>query len=128
MSSSTEVRSRKEHRTFSAEEKVRILAEYDGARSPLERAALIRREGVYSSLISNWRKQLRTGSPAKRGRPANPHSAENARLRKELERLQRRLAKSEMTVAALGKAHALLQMIAGESNADEERSSPSSRP
>jgi hypothetical protein len=39
--------------------------------------------------------------------------------------LRRRLEKSERTVDALGKAHALLQMIAGESSVDDERSKPS---
>ena len=86
----------------------------------------MRREGVYSSLLSNWRKQLSGGEvPKKRGRPANPEAAEVQRLLRENERLQRRLEKSERTVAALGKAHALLQMIAGESSADDERSKPS---
>ena len=56
----------------------------------------MRREGVYSSLLSNWRKQG-SASPAKRGRPANPEAAENARLRKENERLERKLAKAEHT-------------------------------
>lgn len=121
MSSDTEVRSHKKRRTFSADEKARILAEYESAKTPLERASLIRREGIYSALLSNWRKQL-ASAPAKRGRPANPEGAEIARLRKENERLQKRLAKTEHTLAAVGKAHALLQMIAGESNADEERS------
>jgi transposase-like protein len=122
MISDSEVRSRSKRRTFSADEKARILAAYDAAASPLERAALLRREGVYGSLLSNWRKQLATGAAAKRGRPANPEASENARLKKENERLRRRLEKSERTVTALGKAHALLQMIACESNADEERS------
>ena len=124
--SKSEVRSRAKHRTFSADEKARIVAAYEAAGSPLERAALMRREGVYSSLVSNWRRQLAaTDSPKKRGRPANPEAAEMTRLRRENERLQRRLEKSERTVAALGKAHALLQMIAGESSADDERSRPS---
>lgn len=118
----SEVRSRSKRRTFSAEEKARVLAEYEAAASSLERAALMRREGVYNSLLSNWRKQLVLGVPPKRGRPANPEAAENARLKKENERLRRRLDKSERTVTALGKAHALLQMIASESNADDERS------
>jgi transposase len=123
MSTNPEVRSRAKHRTFTADEKARILAAYEAAGSSLERAALMRREGVYSSLLSNWRKQLAQGvAPKKRGRPANLEAAEVTRLRKELERLQWRLEKSERTVAALGKAHALLQMIAGESSADDERS------
>ncbi len=125
MNSATEVRSHKQYRTFTADEKARILDEYQAAQSALERAALMRREGVYSSLICNWRKQLRANGPTKRGRPANPQAAEVTRLRKENDRLQRRLTKSERTIAALGKAHALLQMIAGESNADDERSNPS---
>lgn len=120
--SDTEVRSVRRHRTFTADEKARILNAYESASTPLERAALLRREGVYSSLLSNWRKQLAGGAPAKRGRPANPLTAENARLRRENERLERKLAKTEYTLAAVGKAHALLQMIAGESNADDERS------
>ncbi|HEY9085398.1 MAG TPA: transposase [Candidatus Tyrphobacter sp.] len=123
MSTNPEVRSRAKHRTFPADEKARILAAYEAATSALERAALMRREGVYSSLLSNWRRQLAQGdTPKKRGRPANLEAAEVVRLRKELERLRRRLEKSERTVAALGKAHALLQMIAGESSADDERS------
>ena len=124
MESDTEVRPRKKLRSFTAETKARLLAEYDAATTLLERAALMRREGVYSSLLSNWRKQV-SASPAKRGRPANPEAAENARLRKENQRLERKLAKAEHTLAAVKKAHALLQMIAGESSADEERSNPS---
>lgn len=124
MVSDTEVRPRAKHRSFSAEEKARILAEYEAAATSLERAALMRREGLYSSLLSNWRRQLASGASPKRGRPSNPEAAELARLRKDNERLRRRLEKSERTVDALGKAHALLQLIAGESNADDERSKP----
>ena len=123
---STEVRSQAKHRTFSAADKARILSEYEAAETPLERAAILRRSAVYSSLLSNWRKELATGQPAsKRGRPANPQATEIVQLRKENERVQRRLAKCEHVVAALGKAHALLQMIARESAPDEERSSKS---
>ena len=93
MEPDTEVRPRKKLRSFTAETKARLLAEYDAATTPLERAALMRREGVYSSLLSNWRKQA-SEPPAKRGRPANPEAAENARLRKENQRLERKLAKA----------------------------------
>ncbi|MGC8486129.1 MAG: transposase [Candidatus Baltobacteraceae bacterium] len=57
MESNTEVRPRRKLRSFTAETKVRVLAEYDAATTPLVRAALMCREGIYSSLISNWRKQ-----------------------------------------------------------------------
>jgi transposase-like protein len=67
----------------------------------------MRREGVYSSLLSNWRKQLANGAVPKRGRPPQPEAVEVARLRKDNERLRRRLEKSERTVDALGKARAL---------------------
>ena len=126
MSIHTEVRSRARHRAFTADEKARILSEYEAAASPLERAAMMRRDGVYSSLISKWRKQLVSGeAPKKRGRPANPQGTELLGLQRENQRLQRRLEKAERTIAALGKAHALLQMIAGESTADDERSNRS---
>ncbi len=122
-----EVRPRAQRRQFSADEKVQILAQYDAARTPLERAELARKTGVYSSLIANWRKQLRepTVQARKRGRPANLEAVEIRKLREENARLQRRLEKSERTVAALGKAHALLQMIASESAWDESTSSKS---
>jgi len=125
MSPNPEVRSKATHRTFTADEKARILAEYDAAPSSLARASVMRAEGVYSSLLANWRKQLAGGAPPKRGRPANPEAVENTKLRAENERLRRRLEKSERTVTALGKAHALLQMIAGESSTDDERSKQS---
>lgn len=126
MASDPEVRSVKQRRSFTADEKARILAEYESAATSLERAALMRREGLYSSLIANWRGQLAKKSPPrKRGRPGNPLTVDNVRLRKENERLERRLAKAERTIDALGKAHALLQMIAGESETDHERSKSS---
>lgn len=122
MSSNPEVRPRAKSRTFTAEEKARILAEYENASSSIERAAIMRREGVYSQLLSNWRRQL-TGTPsATRGRRPNSTSAELTKLQTENARLKRRLEKAERMVDALGKVHALLQTIAGES-AEE----PSSR-
>jgi transposase len=125
MSSELEVRAKGRHRKFSADEKARILAEYEAASTPIERATIMRKSGVYSSLLSNWRKQRVEGAPQRRGRPADPQAAENRRLREENSRLQRRLEKSERTVVALGKAHALLQLIASESATDDERSSKS---
>jgi len=63
-----EVRSKKAtRRRFSAADKARIIAEYDDAKSPLERAAVLRREAVYTSHIANWRKAPEASSDKPRG-------------------------------------------------------------
>lgn len=127
MSVDPQVRSRPKRRTFTAADKVRILTEYEKCSSPLERAALLRREGVYSSHIGNWRAALKRGASLsqKPGRRGDPKSGEVARLRKEVDRLQRRLEKADRTIEVLGKVHALLQLAAGESAANEQPSKKS---
>ncbi len=57
----SEVAAKATRRRFSAADKARILEEYEGA-SAIERAALCRREHVYTSHIANWRKQLASGA------------------------------------------------------------------
>lgn len=114
-----EVPAKATRRRFSAAGKARILDEYENG-SSIERAALLRREHIYSSHIANWRKQRASGAPleAKRGRKPDPTAVENTRLRKENEKLQERLAKAERVIAVQGKVYALLRAVAGES-ADE---------
>jgi transposase len=111
-----EVPAKATRRRFSAADKARILDEYEAA-SPIERAALCRRERLYSSLLSNWRKQRDAGAPlqAKRGRKPDPEGIENTRLHKENEALQKRLAKAEQIIDVQGKVYALLRAVAGES-------------
>ena len=90
-------------RRFSASYKLRILEEADQCREPGEIGALLRREGLYSSLLSRWRRQREAGAeealtPKKRGRKAKPVDPqarrvaelerENARLREKLEKAQ----------------------------------------
>jgi transposase len=125
MSKPTEVRSQATApRTFSADERARILQDYDSAATPTARAAVLRREGVYTSHISNWRKARNAGEPVAKtpGRRSNPDAAELLRLRTENDRLQRRLEQADRTIDVLGKVHALLQMAAGESATDEQPS------
>jgi transposase len=124
VSSSTEVRSKANHRVFTAEDKARIVVEYEKAATPAERAAMLRREGVYTSHIANWRKARDRGEALtpKRGRRPNPDAAELLRLRKENERLRRWLEEADRTIEVLGKVHALLQLPAGESASEEQSS------
>lgn len=115
----TEVRPVAKHRSFSAEEKLRILTAYEDASSSLERAAVLRREGIYSSHISMWRR-VRDGGKAiggkkTLGRPPDPQAVELARLRSENARLQKDLSKAQQIIDVQGKVSALLQTLAGES-------------
>ncbi len=89
-----EVRPKAEHRRFSAEYKKRILEEAQACTQRDELGALLRREGLYSSLLTKWRQQQAQGAlgglaPKRRGPKPDPHAEEIARLRRENERLQR---------------------------------------
>jgi transposase len=116
---------RPRRRTFTAEYKLRILEEYENAESPRERAALLRREGIYSSSISEWRRArdsaARETIPESRpGRPARSVAeAENERLRRENEKLATELARTKAALEVAGKAHALLELLS--ESADSEK-------
>jgi len=111
-----EVPAKATRRRFTAAEKARILDAYDGA-SAIEKAALCRRERIYSSLLSNWRKQRASGKPlaARRGPKPDPESAELTRLQKQNAALEQRLEKAEQVIDIQGKVYALLRAVAGES-------------
>ena len=112
-------------RTFTAEYKLRVLNEYENAESPRERAALLRREGIYTSTISEWRRARDKAAgeviPEKKpGRPARDAAdAENERLRRENEKLAAELARTKAALEVVGKAHALLELLS--ESADSER-------
>ncbi|WP_082105847.1 IS3 family transposase [Mycobacterium sp. UM_Kg27] len=99
-------------RSFSAADKLSHLAAYEQARSSGDGGAYLRREGLYSSQISEWRKQRDAG--VLDGKPAGakvgkltPEQAEIARLKRELDKTDKRLATTEVALEIMGKAHAL---------------------
>ena len=111
-----EVPERATRRTYSAQYKLRILAEYE-RRDRDGRGALLRREGLYSSLISEWRKQRDLGAVqalgASAGRPpSDTREQEVTRLRRENARLQSDLAKARKVIEVQGKLSALLEQLA----------------
>ena len=116
--------SKPKRRHFPAAEQARILAEYAAASTPVERAALMRREGVYASLVAYWRRSARGSSAplAKRGRPEKPESQAIQRLKRENERLKRRAERAEDLVETLGKVHALLQNAVSKSAEEKQQS------
>jgi transposase-like protein len=114
-----EVPERARTRTFSPRYKLDILNQYESLNKQ-GKGALLRREGLYSSLISEWRKQRDKGaleafSPP-RGRPqADPLERENERLRRENQRLQGELATARKVMRVQGELSALLEELASES-------------
>jgi transposase len=118
-----EVVPRATRRRFSAAYKRRIVAEADACSDRGAIGALLRREGLYSSHLSNWRRELAAGTlgEKRRGRPAEPLAAENAQLRRENERLRRELEKTQLIVDAQKK----LAQVLGLMNEDEVKRSDS---
>ena len=119
---------RPRRRRFSAEYKLAIVAEYDGCTDAGAKGALLRREGLYSSHITEWRRASKTGSLA--GLTGTPRSAKRPveqveldKLRRANERLERELAKNKAALMIMGKAHELLELLSESS----EREGPSSR-
>jgi transposase len=111
-------------RRYSARYKARILEEYERL-DKAAKGALLRREGLYTSLISEWRKQRERGAlealakPAGR-QPADPRDRELARLRKENERLSAELGKARTVLEVQGKLSALLEQFATDSAAEQQ--------
>jgi transposase len=103
-------------RRYSAKYKAQILEEYEGL-DKAGKGALLRREGLYTSLISEWRKQRDRGALAKpAGRqPADPRDQQVARLRRENQRLAGELAKARKVIEVQGKLSALLEQLATDS-------------
>lgn len=121
-----EVPATAKRRRFSAAYKARIVREADACTVPGEIGALLRREGLYSSQLSRWRKAMREGALAgldtKRGSKKDPDTKLRRRVR-ELERdnarLKRRLQQAETVVEVQKKLSELLG-IPLESDASDE--------
>jgi transposase len=117
-----EVTPRARRRTFSAAYKARILAEADACTERGQIGALLRREGLYASHLSNWRRQREAnelqGKKRGRKRALDANEAEIARLERENARLQKQLEQAELIIAAQKKlAEALERTLTG--NEDE---------
>ncbi len=111
-----EVTPKAKRRRFSASYKLRILEETDRCTQPGQIGALLRREGLYSSNLTSWRRQRDQGqigalSPKKRGPKPAPDAAmvrELTRLREQNQRLEHKLKKAELIIEVQKKVSALL--------------------
>jgi len=111
-----EVPEKASRRKFAADYKLRILREAESCQQPGQRGALLRREGLYSSHLTTWRRQAEQGtlqalSPRKRGpRPAKPNPLQNrvAALEKENQVLRHKLKQAETIIEAQKKIAEIL--------------------
>ena len=113
-----EVVARAKRRTYTAEYKQRVLAQADAAKGSGEIGALLRRQGLYSSHLTKWRKERKDGileglAPQKRGPKvkADPLSWEYQKLRRECERLADQLRKAEIVIDVQKKVAVLLGLL-----------------
>ena len=114
-------------RRFNAKYKLRILEEADACSQPGEIGALLRREGLYSSYLTAWRRQREQGqldalSPKKRGRKPSVDEAlakELDALRRENQRLESRLQQAETIIEVQKKLSGLLGLTLNENESDE---------
>src|SRR6266545_2538374 len=119
---------RPQRRRFSAEYKLQILREADACTRPGEIGALVRREGLYTSHLTYWRKQRDAGALRELGRPrgrkpADRRDAEIAELQRRLERSECELAKARKVIEIQGNLSALLEQMLSTEGAGESGSS-----
>ena len=96
-------KAKRRHASRPAEYKLRILRELDVCKGTGMAGALLRREGLYSSLVSKWREQRERGSLSglseqRRGPKVDPNAAELARLQRENKRLKEQLERAELII------------------------------
>ena len=110
-----EVVEQPKRRRFSAQYKAQIVREAEQCTEPGQIGALLRREGLYSSHLTKWRRQYRQAGGAalrdnKRGRQRvkGPLEVENERLRNQVACLQRRLEQAETVIEIQKKVSQLL--------------------
>jgi len=123
-----EVLEKPQRRKFTAAYKLKVLETVDGFKSPGELGAFLRREGLYHSYLTTWKRQRESGqlvglSPKKRGRkikPVNPLSDQVEKLEKENARLHRDLEKAIAIIDVQKKISALMGVP--QSEADRKRS------
>jgi transposase-like protein len=116
VAASPELSNHPRRRSFTVQDKLRILADTDRAAETGGIGTILRREGLYSSTLTDWRRQREAGAfgalvPGKRGRKTiepNPLAAELAMAQRDNARLTRRLARAEAIIDLQKKVAELL--------------------
>jgi transposase len=116
---------RPQRRRFTAEYKLAILADYDRLEANGEKGALLRREGLHTSHLAEWRRAREAGTLHQPGQPRGASSpsrtagdAAVTKANNKVARLEAELAKNRLALEIMGKAHALLEMLAESAEPD----------
>lgn len=118
----TEVRIPGKRRTFSDRYKLRILEQLDGCSQLGDKGALLRREGLYHSTISRWRRQMASKTKTSPGRPKKSAlQHENERLMRELEEVQGRLTRAETVIDVQKKLCLLLEPMSSQDSSESSK-------
>src|SRR5271163_521295 len=113
-------------RSFSAEYKLAIVAEFDACVGDGDKGALLRREGLYSSHMVEWRRARDAGAlvglttKPRKDRPA-PEQAELTRTTRRAERAEAKLAKARQVIEIQGKVSELLEQLLSESDTESRQ-------
>ena len=113
-----EVSEKPTRRRFSAEYKLKILAEAEACGEPGMLGELLRREGLYSSHLTIWRRQRDEGAlvgltpkrRARKAKPKNPLADENEQLRRENQRIKEQLRQAELIIDVQKKVSEILDI------------------
>ena len=108
-----------ERRKFSAAYKLAILDKYEACTGDGDKGALLRREGLYSSQVTEWRRWREAGALGDQPRPL---SAELVRATRRAERAEAKLAKAQKVVEIQGKVSELLEQLLAESTTEDKQS------
>jgi hypothetical protein len=111
-------------RSFTAKYKAQVLAKADACTRPGELGELLRREGLYTSHLTYWRKQREDGALKELGKPrgrkpVDRRDGEIAQLQRKLERSEAELAKARRVIEIQGKVSALLEEMLGTDSAPQ---------
>jgi transposase-like protein len=125
-SADAEVLEKGRRRRFTTQYKLRVLEQADECTESGQIGALLRREGLYSSHLTTWRRQREAGAlaglaPRKRGCKANPQTSQTRRmaeLERDNERLRHRLAQAETIIDVQKKVSSLLGIPLSRSETD----------
>ena len=121
-STTTEVRVPKRRRAYNDRYKRRILEELDACSELGGKGEVLRREGLYHSTISRWRRQMARTTKTAPGRPKKSAlQAENEQLKRQLEEVQRRLARAETIVEVQKKLCLLLEPMSIPDSSESSR-------